>query len=231
MLMRCNDEVLTVNTCPQCGTTGGYDCEECCPGTTKTTKSGYTYCLAGKGPSPSPSPSPPSPPSPPGKCGAELVASCGAAQKEGVTQCDACLKTDWTKITAAGCSIDVATSFCKGGGPPKPADKCETTLTELCGKAEEQVRKQDAVSAQKLGQLQPFTAVCIPTRIHGPTCILWAKLTPSSLPGRARVRDLPRRAPRGHRRRGLREAGGDEVLRGESDDDVLVLPYSLRTTY
>jgi hypothetical protein len=36
--------------------------------------------------------------------------------------------------------------------------------------------------AQKLGQLQPFCS-CIPTGMHGPTCIVWANLnsTPSSI--------------------------------------------------
>jgi hypothetical protein len=40
--------------------------------------------------------------------------------------------------------------------------------------------EKDATSAQKFGQIQPFCS-CIPTRMHGPICIVWANLTPFSL--------------------------------------------------
>ena len=33
-----------------------------------------------------------------------------------------------------------------------------------------------------MGQLRPFHS-CIPTGVHGPTCIVWANLTPCSLQG------------------------------------------------
>jgi hypothetical protein len=47
----------------------------------------------------------------------------------------------------------------------------------VAGQSEKDVRL-----AQKLGQLQPFLAVqCIPTGMHGPTCIFWANLTHFSL--------------------------------------------------
>ena len=36
--------------------------------------------------------------------------------------------------------------------------------------------EKDAKLAQKLGQIQPFS--CIPSGMHGPTCIFWANLTP-----------------------------------------------------
>ena len=39
--------------------------------------------------------------------------------------------------------------------------------------------EKDAMLAQKLGQIQPFS--CIPSGMHGPTCIFWANLTPFSL--------------------------------------------------
>ena len=39
--------------------------------------------------------------------------------------------------------------------------------------------EKDAKLAQKLGQVQPFS--CIPSGMHGPTCIFWANLTPFSL--------------------------------------------------
>ena len=39
--------------------------------------------------------------------------------------------------------------------------------------------EKDDKLAQKLGQLQPFYS-CVPTGVHGPTCILWANLTPFS---------------------------------------------------
>jgi hypothetical protein len=41
--------------------------------------------------------------------------------------------------------------------------------------------ENDAKLAQKLGQLQPFS--CIPSGMHGPTCIFWANLKPFSLQG------------------------------------------------
>jgi hypothetical protein len=41
--------------------------------------------------------------------------------------------------------------------------------------------------AQKLGQLQPFTAVS--SLMHGPTCIVWANLTPFSLSPQGRMED------------------------------------------
>ena len=125
-----------VNTCLKCGSGAMYDCEECCPGTQKVTKSGYTYCQAGKGPTPAPKPA--------GKCGAVLEADCGAAQKQGTTTCDNCLKSHWTQITGAGCSTTAAESFCKGGNPPpaptppKPAGKCGAVLEEDCGAAQKQ---------------------------------------------------------------------------------------------
>jgi hypothetical protein len=108
-----------VNTCLKCGSGAMYDCEECCPGTQKVSKSGYTYCQAGKGPSPKP-PSPP--PKPAGKCGAVLEEDCGSAQKQGKTTCDNCLKAHWSAIEAAGCSTKEAISYC-GGTSPKPGPK------------------------------------------------------------------------------------------------------------
>jgi hypothetical protein len=39
--------------------------------------------------------------------------------------------------------------------------------------------RNNAKLAQKLGQLQPFTAVL--TGMHGPTCIFWANLTSVAL--------------------------------------------------
>merc|ERR1719223_2485881 len=89
------------NTCLKCGSGATYDCEECCPGLQKVSKSGYTYCTPGKGPTPSPTPSPPKPA---GKCGAVLEEDCGNAQKQGKDACDSCLKAHWTQISQAGCS-------------------------------------------------------------------------------------------------------------------------------
>ena len=69
--------------------------------------------------------------------------------------------------------------------------------------------EKDAESAQKLGQLQPFSS-CIPTAMHGPTCIVWADLTPFSLRlGRTpmRGRREPCRRCRGRRCRGRRCRG------------------------
>ena len=55
------------------------------------------------------------------------------------------------------------------------ADEAEATRV-----AKKYLSENDAVSAQKSGQLQPFYR-CIPTGMHGPTCIFWANLTPFSL--------------------------------------------------
>jgi len=48
------------NSCLKCGSSFGYDCEECCPGCTSVTKGSYKYCdckSPGPGPSPTPTPS------------------------------------------------------------------------------------------------------------------------------------------------------------------------------
>jgi len=55
------------------------------------------------------------------KCEAELNTLCGQAKKQGTTQCDNCLKAQWSKVEAAGCSKEGFT-YC-GKAPPKPGPK------------------------------------------------------------------------------------------------------------
>jgi len=132
-----------VNTCLKCGSGATYDCEECCPGCEATSSKGYTYCTCGKKP-PAPAPAPAPGPAPGNKCETVLEEMCGAAAKHGAATCSNCLKSHWSEITAAGCSISVAEGFCKGGGPspspspPKPTDHCDTYLETTCGAAAKQ---------------------------------------------------------------------------------------------
>jgi hypothetical protein len=62
------------------------------------------------------------------------------------------------------------------GRYPRPAECSESQEIKL------PFARKDAKSAQKLGQLQSFMAFysCIPTEMHGPTCVFWANLTPFS---------------------------------------------------
>lgn len=56
----CGDKA-GVNTCEKCDqSTGNYDCVKCCPGTTRVTKGGYSWCQAGNPPGSSCDPSDPS---------------------------------------------------------------------------------------------------------------------------------------------------------------------------
>jgi len=45
------------DSCLKCGTSGSYDCEQCCPGCTSVDKGGFKYCDCKPGPGPSPTPS------------------------------------------------------------------------------------------------------------------------------------------------------------------------------
>jgi len=45
-----------LNYCLECGTSGGYDCEKCCPGCTQVVKDDDKYCNCKPGPSPGPPP-------------------------------------------------------------------------------------------------------------------------------------------------------------------------------
>jgi hypothetical protein len=103
------------NTCLKCGPGSTYDCEQCCPGLTRTTVGGYSYCAPGKGPTPPP----PSPPH--SRCAVTLEELCGRAQKQGTTACNNCLKSHWTQLQKAACSLNSIEGFCKGGGPPPPS--------------------------------------------------------------------------------------------------------------
>ena len=127
----------------KCGSGGGYDCEVCCPGCTKISKSGATWCECGKGPKPKPpAPAPAPAPGPATQCTAAMQKDCGAAQKQGPTTCDNCLKAHWSALSGAGCDASTAGSFCKGGkGPspaPAPATKCSRVMEEECGAAKKQ---------------------------------------------------------------------------------------------
>ena len=61
------------------------------------------------------------PPPPRSRCSVTLEELCGSAQKRGTTTCNNCLKTHWTQLERAGCSLKTTGAFCKGGGPPPPS--------------------------------------------------------------------------------------------------------------
>ena len=141
-----------VNTCLKCGTAGGYDCEECCPGCESTTKNGYTYCVCGKGPSPPPAPAP----SPHGKCEAVLEEDCAAAKKQGTSTCDNCLKAHWAAASAAGCDAKAAGAFCSGKKPSPSPGKNSCENYEFCIKQKEfciKIPPQRGIVHQKQGIL------------------------------------------------------------------------------
>jgi len=108
-----------VNGCLKCAAGKKWDCEECCPGCQQKSKGDYTYCDCSAGPSPSPTPGPPA-----GKCLTAMQQDCSLAKKQGAGPCDKCLKTNWDKLSAAGCDEKTAAGFCGksgGGGGGKPS--------------------------------------------------------------------------------------------------------------
>ena len=114
------------NNCLKCGSGSKFDCEECCPGCTQTTKGDYKYCTCSPSPSP-PSPSPPSPsppsPSPPGKgdylCKEGQCYDAPGYGTETKAQCDATCKGpkpasgNFTNYQVAGMDVLALT----GAGP------------------------------------------------------------------------------------------------------------------
>jgi hypothetical protein len=77
------------------------------------------------------------------------------------------------------------------------------SVRSCCCRSSRRPSEQDAVSAQKLGQLHPFIAVFPQKCTHGPTCIFWANLTPFSLqPSRAADRHARAELPDGALRAG-----------------------------
>jgi hypothetical protein len=126
---KCEAELNTL--CGQAKKQGTTQCDNCLKAqwskveAAGCSKDGFSYCGKGPGPAPAPGPKPPPSPTPPGgKCDTELNTLCGQAKKQGTTQCDNCLKAQWSKVEAAGCSKEGFTYCGKGPGPaPAPGPK------------------------------------------------------------------------------------------------------------
>ncbi len=54
------------------------------------------------------------------RCEVTLEELCGSAQKRGKTVCNDCLKSHWTQLEKAGCSLKTTEAFCEGSGPSPP---------------------------------------------------------------------------------------------------------------
>jgi hypothetical protein len=61
--------------------------------------------------------------------------------------------------------------------PGRPEDSCSQLSHDFLSGLSRPHSEKDAKLAQKLGQLQPFSSF-FPTGMYGPTCTVWANLTP-----------------------------------------------------